>query len=269
MSEEVENTEIEGEAEEGKLEAVEETPKLTADEIKAGPGGWTNKETWIADGNNPDDWISAKAFNKNGDLIRSLVSLQGAHKKLSENVDRRLDNQRILLERTFEAEKASLTAQRKSAIEDADVEKANLIQNKIDTLVVPPPEPQPQTISDEDKQLLVDFDAQNPWIKQDSPKSIFATHRFNQNIERGLGVQASINAAMTDVNQQFPDVNPRRQEAAAVEGGRSKTTKRAEPQVMWNQLTREQIGIYNEVKGAWKNKEDFLQSVQDIKEKKI
>jgi len=148
MSEEVENAEIEDKETE---EQTEETPQLTPDEIQAGRSGWTNKETWVAAGNDPNEFVSAKAYNKNGDLIRSLISLQGAHKKLSENVDHRLNNQRILLERTFEAEKASLTAQRKSAIEDADVEKAELIQNRIDTLVIPPePQPQQQTISDED-----------------------------------------------------------------------------------------------------------------------
>lgn len=56
-----------GEAEEVVAEVVE-TPKTSPEEEKAKSFGWLPKEDWVAAGNDPDEWISAKTYNKNSEL---------------------------------------------------------------------------------------------------------------------------------------------------------------------------------------------------------
>lgn len=75
------------ENEELKTNEEEEGTQLSEFEQKAYDGGWRPEETWVADGKDADDWVTAKEFNRVGEMMERIKSqtsqLRGQDKKIS------------------------------------------------------------------------------------------------------------------------------------------------------------------------------------------
>ncbi len=247
--EEVVEDQLEEQVEE---EVIESNP----DEDKARKGGWTNKDEWSESGHNPDDWKSAKSFNEFGDILNSLKTVQNDFNESKSQFDERLTNQRTMLDAVNKQKIADLKAQRTSHIENADVEAADAAQAQIDNLApvnTPAPEANP------DQTTVNQWNADNPWINDGSPKAAYGMAEFNR-FRQSMPISDAIKAMESSVKNAFPDVNERRQMANKSEVPRRSNT--AKPKTLsMKDVTQEEMKFRH----IFSDEKTFLQSVKDTR----
>ena len=244
---------VEQTEEEGLQEQVDESP----DVLKARSNGWTSKEEWVAKGNDADDWVSAKRFNERGEMMGEIHRLRNSAK----DFDKRLDNAKKFMEAQKEADLAKLKQEQRKAVELADTEEFDRIQGQIDELNKPE-EDTPDVSADQS--VIDDFNQNNPWIRTDDPKAVYAKTMFAQFNSQGFSAEESINKMNDLVNKHFPATNERRTQPSTTQPGKGRQNKTVERSLQWNDLTEEELSLRkNTPFFSSMSKKDFLQAVQD------
>lgn len=113
-------------------EQTQEVVQISPDEERASSRGWVPKEQWVEAGNKEEDWKPAKLFNEHGDMIGKL---RAQEKKLQET-ERALQflhqkNQEIY-STGYQAAIKQLRAEKREALAEGDLVKADEIDEKID-----------------------------------------------------------------------------------------------------------------------------------------
>lgn len=239
-------------------------PQLTPAQTKASGNGWTDKAAWTEAGKDPDDWVSASRFNEKGDMLDLVKSLRDDVTNSKQDFEKRLDNQQKLANIQLEAQRKDLTNQRRDAIENADVDKADEIQGEIDALNVAPVAAKPAATNNQ--QSEDDWNTNNPWILEDTPKAAYAKQQYTAALGRGENSEAAIKAMEGKIAEHFPASNPRRESAPAQESNRSKPGNRAPARkLQMSDITSEERKLYDGMPEAWANKEEFLTAVADTR----
>lgn len=246
-------------------------PEVSQDEQRAVGNGWTNRETWESKGGDPDDWVSAKKFNERGQMIGDIINLKKMVGDQQNDFTSRLDSQKKLHEAQLKVTIADLESKRDDAIDLADRDKANSFQKQIDDVkdqsVELNQDVKPAQATDQS--MLDDWNKNNPWIlEMDSPKAAYAMERFNVYLRGGKSSNDAIQAMESDVARHFKERNPRREDESHAEGGRSKPGKNGSVKLTWAQLSADEVKWYSALPGAWKTKDEFLQSVADERKTK-
>jgi hypothetical protein len=200
---------------------VDETPQAVKDLAKE--LGWNENFD-----DNPDKFVDAATF-----IRRSRDINSGLRKQIKEitNVvsELKTHNKRVYkaeVQRLTE-ELTTLKAQRKTAIEDGDVERVEKIESKIEDIkekTSQPPAPVPNTGFDE-------WVEENPWYRNDDDMRKFADKAGLE--YEGLPFQKILKLVRKDVEAEFPDKfkkAPGRPGASPVESGsrRSSSKTRSE-----------------------------------------
>jgi len=235
-------------------EVVEE---VNPDHEQAMRNGWRPKEEWNGDS---DEWVSAKKFNERGQMIGDIRQLKRRLDSQEESFGNRLDHHKKLQEAQMKVAISDLESRRDEAIDLADREKANSIQSQIDDTRAQAVEPAPAPAQN-GQTVLDEWNANNSWVNENTPKAAFAKMMFVQH-SQNKSVEDAITATEADITKEYPDVNPRREQASTVESGRSKPGARVSSKLNWSQLTADEVKWFNVMPGTW-TKEEFLQTVQD------
>lgn len=107
--------------------------ELTPSEQQASSQGWVPKERWIELGHDPEDWKPAKVFIEHGELISRIRS----QSKESESLRQALtfaNNQNVqAFEKGYQNALSELRVQKREAISQGDLVKADLLDEKIET----------------------------------------------------------------------------------------------------------------------------------------
>ncbi len=216
MSEDIqENTQEElpqeaEQAEEVEAKAEPELPKVSEAEAKALTKGWQTKDDWIASGKDPDEWISASHFNKNGDIFKQMQSLKAGVKASEQRI---ADNNEFWKAK-LEMEKEALLSQRNEAIEDADVSQVNKLDGqiqKIDAQAAKLEKPE-QVVAQED------IDAENTYFASLTPmQQAYANQIAAPYLSQGLSGPDLVEAIDAQIKKESPapeaPKNPRRAKA--------------------------------------------------------
>lgn len=119
-------------------ESAQADTKTNPDVERATSFGWLPKEDWVAAGNDPEDWISAKNYNKNSELYGKVIKqsnkLAQYETKLS-TVERALQTLSDHHVKVAEAEREKvlreLKKQKVEALREDDLDTAVEIDDKI------------------------------------------------------------------------------------------------------------------------------------------
>jgi len=253
----------EGAEQEATQEEQQNEAQLSPDQERAIGDGWTDKEEWENRGNDPDDWVSAKKFNERGNMIGQIKSLQSRSDRQQQDFDRRLNSLNKLHDAQQKQTISDLEGKRTQAVQDADVDEVNRIQGQIDE-VRSSADPESDQDAGGKPAAMVDWEKNNAWINERSPKASYAKDSWNHYISQGLTDTSEILAAVdADVAKAFPPRNPNRDNAPMQETNRSRPGKRQERGLQWSDLTRDEVSMYNGMRNAFKDKDDFLQAVTD------
>lgn len=125
--------ELLGEIDQTTTPKTEETPKFSERETQALNFGWKPKDKWVEEGGDPEDWRPAKDFLERGEMIGKIRALTKETQEIQRALRHTMDQNTKVYERGYAAAVTELQAQRRAALSEGDVLKADDIQQKIDT----------------------------------------------------------------------------------------------------------------------------------------
>lgn len=240
----------------------DQAPTQTPAEIKARADGWKSEDEWGDDAAKPAECVSAEIFNERGIWISKHKDQQRRMDEMEVNTNKRIDQQRKMMEGMNEARITELTQKRDDAIDDADREKANNFQDQIDTVKSSKAE-EPKVANHQTE--IDNWNSANPWILGTDPKAAYAKQQCAAYQNNGMSVPDAIAAMEKDINKHFPDVNPQRDEQPLQEKGTKPGVKRAAAKLGMGDLTADEKKYYLSMPSAWKSEAEFLQTVQDCR----
>ena len=221
---------------------------------QAAAKGWEDYEAFVEKGGDPAKWRSAEAFNLYGEMVGEL-------KRTRQDFDSRLEGVHNLAQAQLKVQREQLLAERDALIEEGGrTKEVGVIEKKIDALNIPQPVQR--------SAILDQWNAANPWILEDSPKSTRAYAVYDRAMKSGQTIEQAIQAVETDIAKHFPKTTPNRP-AHIPESEKGKGSKGfgggggAKTATM-DTLTEEERAIWKHSASMWKNdQKSFLQSVND------
>ena len=255
----IEEIEAEDQGAEGlnNTESNEEPAPVSPDIEKATKDGWRPKTEWSGD---PDDWVSAKKFNERGEMMGAIKNGRRKIDDMQKEFDDRLAQNNKLHEIQRKTLIADLESKRDNAIDMADRTTANAAQNQINELNNVKIE-SAKPAAPEGQSLLDDFNANNPWIFEESPKASYAKDQFGK-YSRSGNIAEAIARTKADIAREFPDINPNRSAPNTTESRASRPGRKQEVKLTWNQLTSDEKKFYDA--GDWSQTE-YLKVVSDAR----
>lgn len=113
-------------------EVVTETPvELSPDEQRAMEHGWRPKEEWEGD---PEDWVSAREFNRRGELFARIAKYGNENKEMRESLKKLFNQHRQLYDAGYKKALNDLKQQKLEAADVGDTRKLLEIDEQIDNL---------------------------------------------------------------------------------------------------------------------------------------
>lgn len=157
-----EQTEITQKQEEAE---VKQEASYTEEEQKAMANGWTPKDQWEGP---EDEWVSAKQFNKNGELFGRINSYKHKISGLEKTVTALVKHNEKVYETAFKDALDKLKAERRVALREGDAELVEEIEERIEKVQEQQEQQQQefkQDVAAPQQQIHPDFE---PWIERNS-----------------------------------------------------------------------------------------------------
>jgi hypothetical protein len=240
----------------------EAKPEVNEEEAKASQRGWTSKAEWVAQGKDPDEWVSAKHFNEKGTLIskaREFEALQKTFKADVDNVKKYVQAQAQMQIQQLQQQNAELLEAKRNAVQYGDwdgVQKAEqaLTNNAISQLNLQQQIQAPQSNQPSEDELAVEaqFERENPWINVKDPtspeygKAVFAQNLYAQLLATpSMTVNQRLEYLQGEIAQKFPPkapVNPNRDKPGITD---SKPSGKVSGDLTWADLSKSELSEWN------------------------
>lgn len=262
-------------------QVLDTTPDVTSDpEIeKAQAGGWKPLEEWEG---NPEDWIDAKTFNKNGEYIEHIKSLSADYKKAQKRINKLEKEFSTLADHhskvaQLEREKAikELKAAKKEALSNLDADKVMEIDDKIEELRESSlQEPKAAEVREDIDYQVEVWKKANTWYNDDKVLKAAANGLIQELLQEDPSRAEDPADVLEEVTKtlklEFPNKfgsARTRSTSATIEpdnNGKTKATSYS------RRLTEEQRGFANKFikMGAVSSLEDYAKQLYDIGELK-
>lgn len=242
----------------------EAKPEVNEEEAKASQRGWTSKAEWVAQGKDPDEWVSAKHFNEKGTLIskaREFEALQKTFKADVDNVKKYVQAQAQLQIQQLQKQNADLLEAKRQAVQYGDwdgVQKAEqaLTSNAINQMNLQQQiqAPQQQGPSEDELAVEAQFERENPWVSAykdptnpDYGKSIYAQDVYAQLLKNpNIDVNQRLQYLQAEIAQKFPSkapVNPNRDKPAMTD---SKPSGKLSGDMTWADLGKAELAEFSQ-----------------------
>lgn len=211
-------------------EGQEEQPQLAPIEIEAMEHGWKPEEDFKADPKNEGKkWRSAEEFMDRKSLFDRIETGNHEVKQLKKTLQQLSQHHANVEKRAYEKALADLKAERKAAIADNDLVRAEELRDEMDDLrdkinEVKPPVDIPAGPPPE----LVEFKQRNSWYQRDDAMTRYADSVGQELFSQGLPPHKVLEGVEKKTREAFPEKfrNPNRESAPEMvpSGKRAGTT---------------------------------------------
>lgn len=204
--------------EEVKNEALE-APQLTTIEQKASEQGWVPQDQWDGE---PDAWRPAKEFLDRGELFKKIDDQNRVIKQLKHTQELFARHHDKVRETEYKRALSELKAKKRDAYIEGEIDKVLEIDEEIEAVKVarsiPAPQPQPEPAVNP---VFTAWVQKNSWYNDNKAMRAFADKLGNElGAAGGISPSDLLTEVESQVKKEFAHKfqNPRRQQAAAVEG---------------------------------------------------
>jgi hypothetical protein len=236
---------VESEVEESPADKPTLEHYQAAQEEKASKSGWMPFDEWVDSGKDPGAWKTADAFNTYGELVGQIKSKE-------RDFEERLSG----VNKINHALKSMLEQRKTEAIEAGDAQQVRSIEKEIREIDTPAPR------SD---RVMDEWNDRNPWIYEDSPKSVYAQNLFSRQMAMGKTPADALKEVDQAIAKHYPETKPQNKGVGKVpdsELSRPKGfNKGGKTTVTMADITPEERKIWS--MGLFPDEKSFLQSVAD------
>lgn len=211
-------------------EGQEEQPQLAPIELEAIEHGWKPEEDFKADPKNEGKkWRSAEEFMDRKSLFDRIEVGNHEVKQLKKTLQQLSQHHANVEKRAYEKALADLKAERKAAIADNDMARAEELRDEMDDLrdkinEVKPPVDIPAGPPPE----LIEFKTRNSWYQRDDAMTRYADSVGQELFNQGLPPHKVLEGVEKRTREAFPEKfrNPNRESAPEMvpSGKRAGTT---------------------------------------------
>jgi len=221
-------------------------------EQRARDSGWVDLREWVDAGKDPSDWVPADHFNLRGEFIGKL-------KAKDEKLERELADQRAFMQAQAQAKIQELMKQRNDAVLMGGEEAITAV-NDIDKQIFQQ-QRHLQPAQSQEPPELAKWNAENPWIFENTPKAEGAKAAFRAAVASGASVTEAI-AQVDGLYNNSPASNPHKPSVPQVEAGKNRGFK-AKPSknLTMADVTREELKM-RDAFPTWTD-EQFLKAVKN------
>lgn len=206
-------------------------------ELQAMEQGWLPKDQWIAQGNNPDDWRSAKEFIERGELYKAIHQTKSELKQLKAAHAALRQHHQHVFEMAYKRALDELKAQKRAAMRDENFEAVEAIEEQIEQLRAQHEREKQQLQVQVNPEVtaphpeFVAWKARNTWYDTDPELRDFADAiglvYYNRN--PGLSPSQVLEYVERQVKTKFPDKFGVRRAAPMAALGADKTATKKGP----------------------------------------
>lgn len=241
--------------------------QYTEAETLAMEKGWRPKEEYDGD---PANFRSAELFLQLDPLYKKLDAITRENKQLKDATQYLTKLQKETKANEYKRALTEFKAQRRAAMEDGDYERADLIDEQIDTI-----KEQASIVADtpevdtarEGKKVFNEWQERNTWYTKDEDLKAWADGRGLQLHGQGKSPDEVLSALESEVKKKFPSKfsNPNRERASAVEGSAGRAA--SAPKKDEEQLTDMERKVANTLirAGAVKDMAEYIAQLKTAK----
>jgi hypothetical protein len=212
----------------------QEAPQVSAAEEKALSSGWMPEEDWIEAGNDPDDWVDAKTFNRNGEFMsrihkqrREIDELKTSINELKRLQGRVAEQERKkVIDELKRAKAIALEQEDYDTVVDID-ERMDEVKHQNQQPAGTPPGPDPIFTA-----AFNDWVEKNPWYTTDPVMQKYADKYGIDLAATGMSYKEVFAEVSEHVKEKFSHKfkNPAREKSSVDGGNRTGTPPRAQKQ---------------------------------------
>jgi hypothetical protein len=206
-----------------------DTPEVPEVEVQALEHGWQPEEDFKADPKNANKkWRSADEFMDRKSLFDKIEEQHKQIRDLKKGVDTLTQHNKVIEQSAYERAQKELRAERKQALADGDIAKAEELRDKIDDIKAQQQDartiPQGQTEHPE----FTQFKQVNPWYEKDVKMTAWADGMGALLARQGHTPGEVLSRLNKLAREEFPEKfvtrNPNKNDAPAVGQTSSKRT---------------------------------------------
>lgn len=218
----------------------QEAPQYSEVELAAMEHGWKPKEEYDGD---PATWRDAQLFMTLKPFYEKIETQSKMLKQNQKNFQQIAKDMQLVKAQAYEKAMADLKAQRKEALHDGDIDRAELINEQIDNIkeshrqAAAAPQDVPQVNPE-----FEGWKSRNSWYVHDEDLRDWADARGLRLHGQGVAPDEVLQTLEKEVRKKFPEkfTNPNREKPGAVtQGAPSKRPAKADTSGM----TQEEISI--------------------------
>lgn len=241
---------------------------LEAEAKEPAPKMHISKEDWVAQGRDPDKWVSPEVFKETTRRINETSKLKQENARLRAERDednRRLTNVAFLQQQQITRLRADLEQKKDDAIEVGDKAAVKAFDRQLkdldteESLIKPAPVRQSTNAPEVDE-----WNAENEWLTPDHPLQPIANSVFSKAISDGKTVAGALRMVDKELAKRRQDEPVQRKTPARslVDSPSRSTTKSDSVMLTLDQCSREEKDLYNEFyKPSGASLKDFLKDV--------
>lgn len=225
MPDEIKMTLPEGTEPEEKKEAdppQSEAPEYSEVELEAMKHGWKPESEFTPKPGRK--WKSAEKFLEDKPLYDKIDEQHKVIKKLERSTDMLRSHYEKVEKAAYERALAELKAERKAALEEGDLVRAEEIRDQIEETKQAAPRPQPVQPDPDLSSEMDKWKERNDWYEKDEDMTAFADGLGNKLLKSGKNAKEILETVEAKVRTAFPTKfrNPNRDTAPRVEGNSRK-----------------------------------------------
>ena len=236
-------------------EEKQESPSFSREQFEeaqrkqAESNGWKDFDPYVKEGGDPTKWRPAEAFNIYGEMVGEL-------RRTKQDFEQRLEGVHKLAHAQAKSQIDKLTQERDALIEEGGRStEVKALDKQINSLNVQPVQ---------SNALLDDWNNRNSWIKENSPKALWAKQVWASAISSGYSTPDALSLVEREVKKQFPAVQKPAHIPESERGKGSKGFTRSSALPTMGDLSEDEKLAWEVTPEAWNNDpKKFLQAVAD------
>ncbi len=255
---------------------TEEAPQYSEAEQTAMGNGWLPKDQWEGD---PDEWVPAKQYIKNGELFGRINSYKNKILNLEKTMTELVKHNEKVYDSGYQDALTALKAEKRAALREGDTERVLQIEDQVEELQDDYEKKKQEFVSTvkapkvDSNPVWDSWVANNTWYETDAALHGYADGEAKAMVEaaQAVGKQVEFDKLLREVSrkvkEKFPEKFGSQKPPSSTNKGDDAQGKRASSTSKY-QLNEMEEEIFKTLSRSGMTREKYIDDLQKVKARK-